>query len=570
MAGFGASGRNGGWCSALFPTLAAARREDAGRCAMRRRSTRSARWPPPRGSTATSPRAAPSSLAPAQGRSSRGARAGVRTTRLLSAGRGRPSGCGRPRTLGATYTPDCAAIHPGRLVRGPGRRSSSAAGSPSTSGPRRSRSSPGVVRTARGAVRAPYVVRATEGFTPRLPGLARAVVPVYSLIIATEPLGPGGLGRDRAGAAGDVLRPPAPDHLRAADRGRPARLRRPRGAVPPAVADLPGLRPRPAGLRRAARDAARPVPGAARAPGSRTPGAGRSASRATGAPRSGWTAATGLAWAGGYVGDGVSTTNLAGRTLRDLVLDRSTELTALPWVGHRSPAWEPEPLRWLGINAGLRAMTLADVEESVTGRPSVIARVMAPLIGGHSASRAGSEHDGHVQKRALVRRPGPRLDEGLLTHLERHAGRRREGAAPVARLRRRAPGRGVGALRGRRPPTTAPTRSSSRTPRSCTATSPSSPDPVPTSASPRPRAPRPRCPGWATGSRTSRSPAPSTAATCSSTAARSGSGSAAAPTRPASTSCAPSSSRSAPPWSAFRSPRCCTSSPQSPRCPTAR
>ena len=66
--------------------------------------------------------------------------------------------------------------------------------------------------------------------------------------------------------------------------------------------------------------------------------------------------ATGLAWAGGYVGDGVSTSNLAGRTLRDLVLRHDTELTRLPWVGHRSPAWEPEPLRWVGINTGLLAM----------------------------------------------------------------------------------------------------------------------------------------------------------------------------------------------------------------------
>ncbi len=107
----------------------------------------------------------------------------------------------------------------------------------------------------------------------------------------------------------------------------------------------------------------------------------RSASRATGRPRSGWTGATGLGWAGGYVGDGVGTTNLAGRTLRDLVLGHETELTRLPWVGHRSRRWEPEPLRWLGVNVGLRAMTLADAEERLTGRPSRIARAMAPLLG---------------------------------------------------------------------------------------------------------------------------------------------------------------------------------------------
>jgi glycine/D-amino acid oxidase-like deaminating enzyme len=99
-----------------------------------------------------------------------------------------------------------------------------------------------------------------------------------------------------------------------------------------------------------------------------------------------WTAsvgldrATGVGWAGGYVGDGVTTTNLAGRTLADLVLGRDTELTRLPWVGHRSRAWEPEPLRWLGINAGLRAMTWADREEAWTGRASRVARLVSPLI----------------------------------------------------------------------------------------------------------------------------------------------------------------------------------------------
>ena len=66
---------------------------------------------------------------------------------------------------------------------------------------------------------------------------------------------------------------------------------------------------------------------------------------------------TSIGWAGGYVGDGVGT------------------------VVHRSPRWEPEPLRWLGVNAGLRAMTAADAEERVTGRASVTARLMAPFIG---------------------------------------------------------------------------------------------------------------------------------------------------------------------------------------------
>jgi glycine/D-amino acid oxidase-like deaminating enzyme len=91
--------------------------------------------------------------------------------------------------------------------------------------------------------------------------------------------------------------------------------------------------------------------------------------------------ATGIASAGGYVGDGLSTTNLAGRTLADLIGGTASPLTALPWVGHRSPDWEREPLRFLGANAGLLAMALADSEERLTGRPSRVARAFGPLTG---------------------------------------------------------------------------------------------------------------------------------------------------------------------------------------------
>jgi glycine/D-amino acid oxidase-like deaminating enzyme len=89
----------------------------------------------------------------------------------------------------------------------------------------------------------------------------------------------------------------------------------------------------------------------------------------------------GLAWAGGYVGDGVGTSHLAGRTLADLILGRSTALTSLPWVAHRSRRWEPEPLRWAGINLGLQAMALADRTERRSGRPSALARAVSDHLG---------------------------------------------------------------------------------------------------------------------------------------------------------------------------------------------
>ena len=86
--------------------------------------------------------------------------------------------------------------------------------------------------------------------------------------------------------------------------------------------------------------------------------------RATGARPCASTAATGLGWAGGYVGHGVTTTNLAARTMRDLVLGRDTDLTALPWVDRRVRAWEPEPLRWLGVRGLYVAYRAADRHES--------------------------------------------------------------------------------------------------------------------------------------------------------------------------------------------------------------
>ena len=77
--------------------------------------------------------------------------------------------------------------------------------------------------------------------------------------------------------------------------------------------------------------------------------------------------ATGLGHAGGYVGDGVGTSNLAGRTLADLVDGADSDLATLPWVGHRSRRWEPEPLRWLGINTMVRLTESIDRHEERRG-----------------------------------------------------------------------------------------------------------------------------------------------------------------------------------------------------------
>jgi glycine/D-amino acid oxidase-like deaminating enzyme len=89
---------------------------------------------------------------------------------------------------------------------------------------------------------------------------------------------------------------------------------------------------------------------------------------------------TGFGWAGGYTGHGVVASNISGRTLADLVLGRDTALVSLPWVGHRSRDWEPEPLRYLASSAIVRILGSADRHEDRTGRRAWRTAVAAPFL----------------------------------------------------------------------------------------------------------------------------------------------------------------------------------------------
>ncbi|HWL41661.1 MAG TPA: FAD-binding oxidoreductase [Ilumatobacter sp.] len=94
-----------------------------------------------------------------------------------------------------------------------------------------------------------------------------------------------------------------------------------------------------------------------------------------------WDAASRAGSLGGYVGDGVAASNLAGRTLADLIVGNDTERATFPWVNHRSRRWEPEPLRWLAVNAAFTALAWSDRREARTGNPSQLARQVLRLIG---------------------------------------------------------------------------------------------------------------------------------------------------------------------------------------------
>ncbi len=396
MAGFGASGRNGGWCSALFPTswarLSSGPAPDGAlrlHRAMQETVREVGRVAGAEGIDAHYHRGGTVTLARDRTQLMR-VRDEVRTAhergfteddlRVLERDEAR-SMLDAQSVLGGAFTPHCAVVHPARLVRGLA-RVVEAAGVPIFERTPVREITPGRAETAAGTVRAEVVLRATEGYTPTLAGLRRAVAPVYSLMVATEPL------PERVWETiGLADRPTFTDarHLviygqRTRDgrlafggRGAPyhfgSRIRASYDREPRVFADLRdvlrGLLPQLDGV-------------AFTHQWGGCLGIARDWAASVGLDR-----ATGLGWAGGYVGDGVATTNLAGRTLADLVTGADSDLVTLPWVGHRSRRWEPEPLRWLGINAGLRAATFADTEERWTGRPSRVARLLAPFTGGH-------------------------------------------------------------------------------------------------------------------------------------------------------------------------------------------
>ncbi len=391
IAGFGASGRNGGWCSALFPTGASRLATEAGRTAaiaqyaalrgtvaevVRVAAAEGIEADIAIGGTVVLARSAPQ-LERARSEVAESDEFALGTTLLDAAAAG--SRVGATNVLGATYTPHCAALQPARLVRG-------LADVVERRGARLYEHTavlavePHRVRTQQGVVRAATVVRATEAYTAALPGARRLIAPVYSLIIATEPLAPAiwdeiGL-RDRETFSDHrhlivYGQRTADDRLVFGGRGAPyhfgSRIRAEFDRAPNVFENL----------RRAMLEL---FPALGRARITHRWGGPLGIARDWHASV-GLDAATGLAWAGGYVGDGVSTTNLAGRTLAALISGQRGELTELPWVQHRSPRWEPEPLRWLGVNAGLRAMTWADATERRSGHASRVARWINAALG---------------------------------------------------------------------------------------------------------------------------------------------------------------------------------------------
>jgi glycine/D-amino acid oxidase-like deaminating enzyme len=287
--------------------------------------------------------------------------------------------------LGARYFPDCARVQPARLVRGLADAAERAGATlhertrveaiePAGAG------RPAVARTAAGDVHARVVVRATEGYTARLRGLRRALVPLNSAMVVTEPLDAAtwrGLRWERAECLLDgqrryvYLQRSGDARIAIGGRGVPYRFG--------SRTDREG--PLPAATARELRDRLVELFPVLRDVGIAAGWHGVLGVPRDWAPAVGLDRATGLAWAGGYVGEGVAAANLAGRTLRDLVLGHDTDLTRLPWVAPLARPWEPEPLRYAGVHAVNALMAAADRRERRTGRPALAAR-LADVVAG--------------------------------------------------------------------------------------------------------------------------------------------------------------------------------------------
>lgn len=281
--------------------------------------------------------------------------------------------------LGGAFTPHCARVNPAGLARG----LAAACERHGVTIHERTRATAvrsGCVETDGGSLRADVVLRATESFTILLPGEERSFLPVSSHMLATEPL-PAAFwdevgwrgcetvadqrylfrygqrtADDRialggAGATyhyGSALR-----EDREGDRAALERVERTLRAWFPSLGDA-RITHRWGGSFATPRDWSMGI---------------------------GFDRRRGLGWAGGLAGHGVVASSLCGRTLADLVLGRESDLTSLPWVGHESPRWEPEPLRYAAARLVPRILRSADDAEdrgAPRARRAALARRFTP------------------------------------------------------------------------------------------------------------------------------------------------------------------------------------------------
>ncbi len=400
LCGFGASGRNGGWASAFFPVSDSLMIRNFGLDAVHQLHTTLQNSVAALGEAAAGDGIAADFH---QGGTLTFARSELQAQRLKSFVTSTRThefhegdlvwldpGAARERanvadSHGATYSPHCARLQPAHLVRGLA-DACERQGISIFEGTTVQRlvpakgNHPAEVITAGGSVHAKYVVRATEGFTPTLPGLRRKVAPIYSLMVATEPLTDefwqeAGLSNFETFTDDRHLivygQRTADNRIAFGGRGAPYHF----GST---VEERFDQNPKVFRVLEATlRDFFPSMHGAIT-----HQWGGPLAMPRDQMPSVIVDHESGLAHAGGYTGDGVVLSYVSANALADLITSpqRTTAYTQLPFVGHLGRKWEFEPWRWLGINAGLGLATWADHHESRRGVTSRASHLLDRLL----------------------------------------------------------------------------------------------------------------------------------------------------------------------------------------------
>ena len=282
-----------------------------------------------------------------------------------------------PGAVGAFWNRDGAAIQPARLARAVERRGGRIVEGTTVTDYEGGKT-PRLI-TDRGEVRARRaIVLAGEAYLSRLPKLRRHVIPMTSHMVVTEPLSPdiwdeiGWERREVLGGFGSTG-----GYIQRTGDGRIAfgayRARYPFNSR--ITDDLDRMEDVFEHARRAARvwfPALREVTfthawgGVFGTPRDRM-------------PTMGFNPQTRVALAFGYTGEGVATSNLSGRVLTDLLTETDSDLTRLPMASHQPAIWEPEPRRSIGVNLVRRSRYKEIEHVERTGmypeRPSLAARV---------------------------------------------------------------------------------------------------------------------------------------------------------------------------------------------------
>lgn len=394
--GFGASGRNGGWCSAMLPmdlSDIASSRGTAAAVALHREMVATVdkvgSWARDHGVECGWVKGGSITAATNAAHVARLQRQVGSTREIVGEGHldwiGEGDLAERMRiagALGGTFTPDCAALNPYRLVDGLVTDLVDA-GVRFFGGTTARRLGDGYVEMSCGEdlrfATARHVVMATEAYAATMRQTRRNVAPVYSYVVATAPLPReawdeiGWEGRETFADGRHLVtyaQRTADGRIVFGGRGAPYRYASRIHADHDTDAGVHGL---------IIDTLHRLFPATATVPITHRWGG------PLGIPRD-WHAGvrrddgTNALHAGGYVGDGVALSHLAGRILAHRVTGVDDAVLGLCINDHRSRRWEPEPLRWLGINAGLAVTKARDAHERRTGRESRVLGRIASLF----------------------------------------------------------------------------------------------------------------------------------------------------------------------------------------------